>query len=55
MACSTVARDGMRLEPINTKDVRRDLIVRPQTHHASVSEILSSLGTSGGGQAETSN
>lgn len=29
MACSTVARDGMRIEPVNAKDVRRDLVVRP--------------------------
>ena len=45
MACSTVARDGMRLEPINTTNVCRDLIVRARTHHATVSEILSSLST----------
>ena len=43
MACSTVACDGMCLEPVNTKDVKRDLIVRPITHHATVAEILSSL------------
>ncbi len=52
MACSTVAREGMRLEPVNTKDVRRDLIVRPAIYHQSVSEILSDLGSLKSGKAK---
>lgn len=43
MACSTVARDGMVLEPVNNRDIKRDLIVRPKTQHASVAQIISDL------------
>lgn len=48
MACSTVAKDGMRIEPVSADDVRRDLIVRPARSPRSVSDIVAEIGRSAG-------
>lgn len=43
MACSTPVRDGMKIEPVNERDNRRDLIVRPAKFPESVSAIAQSF------------
>ena len=47
MACSTAVRDGMKIDPVNTKDIKRDLVVRPAKYPGSVSAMAESLAEHG--------
>ena len=47
MACSTAIRDGMKIEPVNAKDIQRDLVVRPAKSPDSVSAIAESFAEHG--------
>lgn len=50
MACSTAAKDGMKIDPVNTKGIKRDLVVRPAKAPASVSSIAEELARRGAGE-----
>jgi succinate dehydrogenase/fumarate reductase iron-sulfur protein len=43
MACSTVASDGIQIEPINDNQVRRDLIARPDKYPPTLAEVMADL------------
>lgn len=47
MACSTPAASGMRIEPVNPRLTRRDLISRPSTYPRRMAEALLKPGRTG--------